>query len=353
MKSEELATKLAAPVAAIIKKIAGELRADFAKKLAEIETAFQNQIAAMPQPEKGEKGDQGEQGIPAEVDMDQVKSLLGEMVAAIELPKPEKGEQGEPGAPGVVDMEEVKSLVQEAVAAIEIPKGEKGDPGKDAEVDMEKIWELIVEEFKKVELPEPEKGEKGDPGQVDMEAVQQLIADEVAKRDTVRVMLSEEEIEDGISERRNYARGSLARHKGGLWRAYERTAGMKGWECIVAGVSDVAIDFDGEREVTITVGKSDGTEQIKKIHVPALLYKDVYVDGQQYEKNDVVTLSGSIWVALKETKERPGISTDWKLAVKRGGTGKSAYDLARDAGFEGSRQDWLDQLGKKPTVKLP
>jgi hypothetical protein len=355
MTPEMLAKQLAADVAAKMKTAVEKIRADFEKTLGEIQTAFENRFAALPAPEKGEPGEKGIDGAPGTVDMDEVKGILLGMVAALELPKGEKGDAGEPGAPGQVDMEAVKQLVLDAVAAIEIPKGEKGETGaagKDAVFDEVKVWEMVVEEFKKVELPVAEKGDKGDPGEVDMTAVQQLIADEVAKRDTVRVMLSEEEIEDGISERRSYARGTLARHKGGLWRAHERTKGMKGWECIIAGVADIALDYDGERKITISISKSDGEVETKEVYVPAQLYKDVYREGQLYFKNDVVTLSGSQWTAKCDTKGRPGISDDWTCSVKRGGTGKSAYDLARDAGFTGTRQEWLDQIGKKPQVKV-
>lgn len=314
MKPEEIAKQLADNMRIAITKMAEDLRKDFEFKLNEIKLACQDMISALPVPEKGEKGDKGDDAI---VDIGQLKGFINEEISKIQIP------QGE--------------------------KGEKGDPGQ---VDMEKIWELIVAEFKKVELPQPEKGEKGDPGIVDMEAVQRLIVEEVSKRDTIRILLSDEEIEDGISERRSYSRGTLARHKGGLWRAHERTNGMKGWECIIAGFSDVSIDFNGEREIAVKITKSDGLVEEKKIYVPALLYKDIFKEGESYQKNDVVTLGGSLWLSKNDTKARPGISDDWVCIVKRGGTGKSAYDLARDAGFNGTRQEWLDQIGKKPTVKI-
>jgi hypothetical protein len=145
----------------------------------------------------------------------------------------------------------------------------------------------------------------------------------------------------------------MARHRGGLWRAFERTKGMRGWECIVAGIADIGIEFDGERSLTIKLEKSDGEAVVKDFTIPALLDRGVWRE-EEYAKSDCVTFSGALWIATKDKPiGRPGISSDWRLAVKRGGTGKSAFDLARDAGFTGTRQEWLDGLGKKPTVKLP
>ena len=57
------------------------------------------------------------------------------------------------------------------------------------------------------------------------------------------------EIQPFIDEGKSYPRGSYATHNGGLWRAYEKTHGMRGWECIVDGVSDVDISMNGQRNL--------------------------------------------------------------------------------------------------------
>ncbi len=37
--------------------------------------------------------------------------------------------------------------------------------------------------------------------------------------------------------------------RGGLWRAYEKTHGMRGWECLVDGVADIDVSMTGETVV--------------------------------------------------------------------------------------------------------
>ncbi|MFV2404153.1 phage portal protein, partial [Escherichia coli] len=41
-----------------------------------------------------------------------------------------------------------------------------------------------------------------------------------------------------IDDQKSFPRGTDATHLGGLWRAYEKTYGMRGWDCLVDGVAD-------------------------------------------------------------------------------------------------------------------
>jgi hypothetical protein len=55
-----------------------------------------------------------------------------------------------------------------------------------------------------------------------------------------------------------------------------------------------------------------------------LRYKGVWKAGG-FDVGDVVTMDGSMWVALKTTDTKPGeYAKEWQLAVKRGRNGKSA-----------------------------
>jgi hypothetical protein len=44
----------------------------------------------------------------------------------------------------------------------------------------------------------------------------------------------------------------------------------------------------------------------------------VHEAGQSYAPSSLVTRSGSLWCSTRETRETPGQSSDWVLAVKRG-----------------------------------
>jgi hypothetical protein len=83
-------------------------------------------------PEKGDPGEPGlpgEKGEPGEVDMEAVRSLIGEVIAA--LPPAKKGDPGEPGRD--VDMDEVGTRIETAVksAVDALPAPKDGEPGRD------------------------------------------------------------------------------------------------------------------------------------------------------------------------------------------------------------------------------
>lgn len=49
-----------------------------------------------------------------------------------------------------------------------------------------------------------------------------------------------------------------------------------------------------------------------------LVYEGTHEQGKAYRRNVAVTSDGSIWISRCETRQRPGDSNDWQLAVKRG-----------------------------------
>lgn len=262
---------------------------------------------------------------------------VSEAVSAIEIPEYKEitedqiKEIAQSVIPEPVDIdvtEMVKSEVEKAVSAIEIPARKDG---KDAEVDYDRVKSIVDETLKEVvasiDIPLPKNGEDG--------------------KDALEI-----EILPEIEEEKSYARGTYATHKGGLWRAYERTKGMRGWECITNGIAAVDVDYDGMRKAVISVETSDGEKVEKELKIPAVLHKGVWREGR-YEKGDNVQLSGSSWICVNDTEERPTDgSADWVLSAKRGGTGDSAYHTARKNGFQGNVIEWLDSLGKKPKVEV-
>ena len=51
---------------------------------------------------------------------------------------------------------------------------------------------------------------------------------------------------------------------------------------------------------------------------PELKYCGVWTEGEAYGEGDFVTHGGSMWHCYTPTKERPGTTDAWQLAVKRG-----------------------------------
>lgn len=237
-----------------------------------------------------------------------VEPDLAAIAKLVELPEVKDGKDAEP-----VDLE---ALAKAAAALIEIPEVKDG---KDADpVDLEAVAALV-------KLPEPEK--------VDVEEIARAAAALVPApvipepehgRDAIDL-----EILPAIDETKQYPRGTYATHRGGLWKSFERTHGMRGWECIVDGVDAVNVTQDAEREFSVKLAKSSGAEVVQKFALPIQIYKGVHREGEAYDQHDSVTWAGSQWTSTKsENTDKPGTSDAWILCVKAGRNGKDLRENA-------------------------
>jgi hypothetical protein len=77
---------------------------------------------------------------------------------------------------------------------------------------------------------------------------------------------------------------------------------------------------------TLRMSFSSGDDEyVHEMHFPVVLYRDVYVEGQEYAAGDAVTWGGSLWIAQRDTSGKPdGADSGFRLAVKRGRDGKDA-----------------------------
>lgn len=92
------------------------------------------------------------------------------------------------------------------------------------------------------------------------------------------------------------------------------------------GFDDVRVDYDGDRGFSIVFEK-DGREIRHDVRVPVVIDRGVYKSEAEYEKGDGVTHQGSYWIAQSESPEvAPGLSDDWRLAVKKGRDGRHGKD---------------------------
>lgn len=238
---------------------------------------------------------------PVEPDLEAIAKL-------VQIPEVKDGKDADP-----VDLE---ALVKAAAALIELPEVKDG---KDADpVDLEAVAKLV-------QLPEPEK--------VDLEAIARaaaalipapVIPEPEHGRDAIDL-----EILPSIDEAKQYPRGTYAAHRGGLWKSYERTHGMRGWECIVDGVDAVNVVQDGDRDFSVTMSKSSGAEVVQKFALPIQIYKGVHREGETYDAYDNVTWAGSQWSSTKaQNVDKPGTSDAWVLCVKAGRNGKDLRENA-------------------------
>jgi hypothetical protein len=253
-----------------------------------------------------------------------------------------------PAEPEPVDVDAIAQAAAALVVLPEVRDGKDADP-----VDLEALAKaaaefvqlptidialLAAEAAKLVDVPEPLPGKDADP--VDLQALARSAAELIAVpevrqpqdgRDALHL-----EILPTIDEAKTYARNTYAKHDGGLWRSFEQTSSMRGWECIVEGLKAVSVTQDGDREFSVTLSKSSGAEVVQKFAMPIQIYKGVYREEQAYDLHDNVTWAGSQWTSTKaENTDKPGSSDAWTLVVKAGRNGKdlrenaSTYDPAK------------------------
>lgn len=85
-------------------------------------------------------------------------------------------------------------------------------------------------------------------------------------------------------------------------------------------------------------------------------YRDVYQHGEIYRRGDMVTYGGAMWIVVDEVAMgKPGdADSGFKLCLKSAKDGRSAYEIARKHGFNGSEGEWVRSLrGKDATIPRP
>ena len=195
------------------------------------------------------------------------------------------------------------------------------------------IEELVAKQVEA--LPKPENGKDGSSVSTDdvLPLIEELVAKQVEAlpkpengKDAVDI-----EILPMIDRTKSYPRGTYASHEGGLWKSYETTQGMRGWECIVDGVQSIEEEYDGERTINRKTHMSSGEVVETLIKMPIVLDRGIYKSDQSYEKGDGVTFGGSFWIATKDSPStQPKAGEDWRLAVKRGRDGKESISVQKE-----------------------
>lgn len=147
-----------------------------------------------------------------------------------------------------------------------------------------------------------------------------------------------------ISPSRRYAKGTYARWGGGVIRALRDTDPGEPmetgcWDVVVEGVKAVEVHPIGGGEFAIKSVLTGGQSSVAKISAPTFQesYRDVWKESAgEYNRGDLVTHKGAVWLAKSKTTERPGTGDAWKLVVKNGRDGKdvSVVKLERPATYK-------------------
>ncbi|EOL6733088.1 phage portal protein, partial [Escherichia coli] len=260
-----------------------------------LQKAVNDAVANIPQPADGKS-----------LTPDDVRPMLEQMVkeAVSHIPVPRDGRDYDPDV--------LQKAVNDAVANIPQPADGKSITPDDVRPMLEQMVKEAVSH-----IPVPRDGRDYDP-----DVLQKAVLDAVSAlpapqdgRDATAL-----EILPAIDDQKSFPRGTYATHQGGLWRAYEKTHGMRGWECLVDGVADIDVSITGERSFSVVIRQSSGQCTEKTFSLPVMLYRGVFRAGETYHPGDTVTWGGSLWHCNSMTGDKPGEahSSGWTLAAKRG-----------------------------------
>lgn len=241
--------------------------------------------------------------------------------------EPEDGKDADMDALRQAALAEVNKLVDA------IPKPKDG-----ASVDETTVKRMVEAEVEAcvAALPKPRDGKDVDYAAVRghiLEIVNQAVAALPAPRDGRDA--AELDILPSLDENKSYRRGTWARHANGLLRAARQTDALAdksvteaGWDVIVEGVAALLVtQGEDPRAIEVASMLTSGTKAIVAFNIPMVLDRGVYRAETKYAKGDGVTWGGSWWIAqVDEPTDKPGVSAQWRLAVKQGERGKSARD---------------------------
>lgn len=243
--------------------------------------------------------------IPADGKDADPKEVAAQVRAAVDaIPKPDVAEL-------------VRSEVERAVKSIQPMKG---DSGKDYDPTVMQA-QVVLEVDKAVRsLPKPEVNEA-----------------EIASEVFDRVMRSIPMPKDGqsvtVEDVKPLLEGEVSRWEldferrahDVLQRAYERMPKPKDGRDGV-GLNDFifrADSPDGGRTFVFEVN-ANGRSQVATVKTAAMLDAGVWKQGSSYERGDSVSYGGQLYIAQKDTANKPGESGDWRLSVRRGKDGKDS-----------------------------
>lgn len=217
-----------------------------------------------------------------------------------------QGLPGEPGAPGEAGPQGDKGEPGDA--------GQQGTAGKDAdpEVIAEIVSEAVAKAVTEIVIPKGDRGEKGDtgePGPIGKDGAS-LINLTIDRDGRLQATLTDGATRDlGVVIGKDGVDGKDGK---------DGTPGRDGKG--FSGVTSFSLDKDGR---TLIVKHKDGeSETEERVTLPHPLDRGVFKEGTSYQKGDSVSWGGSMFIAQRETTDKPETSDAWRLAVKRGRDGK-------------------------------
>jgi integrin beta 3 len=213
--------------------------------------------------------------------------------------------------PVEIDLTPVEKLIEAEIAKLPVPEPVQ-------EIDREELAEAISLAVNEAvaALPPPEKGEKGergDPGERGVDGSNGVDGkDGLNGKDAAGIV---DALKDSGELVLTLADGRLVRT--GIRDGEKGADGRDGF-----GLDDFDCEPIDERTIRLKFTQGE-TSHNYELTFPVPVYRDVYKEGAEYERGDMVTWGGALWHCDAPTKDKPG-TDNWTLAVKKGRDGKDA-----------------------------
>lgn len=250
-----------------------------------------------------------------------VKQAIAPLIARIaqlEARTPERGEAGPPGVAGPPG---------ESVRGEKGERGEAGPPGADASVDYDDILKAV--------------------GTIHEQLTAKYILDierrvnEVIQRAIDRIPPPAAPPPDAATLR-TWFDETVERFAGKYALDFEVRANSTLQQVINAlpaprdgrdglGFDDFSVSYDGQRGFVFMFIRDGRTKEFP-FTVPLVLDRGYWNEGMQCAQGDAVTHEGTLWIAIRDTKARPGFQAkeDWRIGARGGRDGKDGKN-GRDA----------------------
>jgi hypothetical protein len=275
-------------------------------------------IKSLPVPKDGDKGADGRDG--SSVSIEDVRPVIAaevaKAVAAIPVPKDgAPGPQGDVGPQGPQGLSGEKGLDgRDGKDGAPGPMGEKGLDGRDG-----KDGAPGPMGEKGLDGRDGSPGERGPQGEKGLDgrdgvpgergAIGEKGLDGVAGRDG----------RDGLPGVPGPQGDKGMDGKDGI-NGKDGANGIHGKDGIDGlGFEDLDFAFDEHGRLLLKFSRGD---RVKSAVVPSVVYHGIW-EPRAYVLGTTVTQKGNLWIAVKDTSDKPGESSDWRLCARAGRDGKA------------------------------
>lgn len=271
-----------------------------------MEAYFSEAIAAIPMPRDGRDG--------LDADPNVIERLVTDKVAA--LPRPKDGVDGKDGRDGKdgKDGRDIDPAVLDVIVSASVEKSFAAmpRPNDGRSVTVDDVAPLIAAEVTKAVAALPKASDGVGVSDVIIDRNGELVmtfSDGRTKAVGVVTGANADPLE--VKRLVTEAVDAIPRPKDGKDGADGRDG---------LGFDDTEVYLHEDKGYILRLAQGD---RVKEQPIAIPVDRGVYKPGKSYHAGAIVTAQGALWMAQKDTAERPGDgATSWRLAVKKGRDGR-------------------------------